>query len=124
MRERMNQASSEFPYGVSEWEAAGFTPAPAVKVRPARVLESPLAIECRLFQIVPHGDGPLAANYIIGEVVYFHAATAVVTNGTVDPLKVDYVARMGADWYARANPNSMFEMPRPPKVEKYPRDDR
>src|SRR5947207_8877107 len=62
MRERMNRASSEFPYGVSEWEAAGFTPAAAVKVRPARVLERPLALECRLVQIVPEGEGPLSGH--------------------------------------------------------------
>lgn len=120
MRDAMNHASAEFPYGVNEWEEAGFTPAPAVKVHPARVAESPLAIECRLFQIVPHGEGPLAANYVIGEVVYFHVAKALMTEGRVEARQVDYIARMGADWYARANADSMFEMPRPPRVEKYP----
>jgi flavin reductase (DIM6/NTAB) family NADH-FMN oxidoreductase RutF len=121
MRERVNHASAEFPYGVNEWEEAGLTPAPAVKVRPARVTESPLAIECRLFRIVPHGEGPLSANYVIGEVVYFHVSEALLKDGTLDARLVDYIARMGADWYARAEPASMFEMPRPPRVEKYPK---
>jgi len=120
MRERMNHASAEFPYGVDEWQTAGFTPGPTVKVRPARVLESPLSIECRLYQIVRHGEGPLAANYIIGEVVYFHVAQAILTDGAVDACRIDYIARMGADWYARANAPNMFEMPRPPRIEKYP----
>jgi flavin reductase (DIM6/NTAB) family NADH-FMN oxidoreductase RutF len=120
MREPMNLASAEFPYGISEWDEAGFTPAPTVKVRPARVLESPLAIECRLFQIVPHGSGPLAANYVIGEVVYFHVAEALMTEEGLDPRRVDYIARMGGDWYAWANAETMFELPRPPRVEKYP----
>jgi flavin reductase (DIM6/NTAB) family NADH-FMN oxidoreductase RutF len=119
MRERVNHASAEFPYGVNEWTEAGLTPAPAAKVRPARVLESPLAIECRLFQIVPHGSGPLAANYVIGEVVYFHVATEVMRDGVVDATRIDYIARMGAEWYARAAPPGMFEMPRPPRIEKY-----
>jgi flavin reductase (DIM6/NTAB) family NADH-FMN oxidoreductase RutF len=122
MREQMNRASSEFPYGVSEWEAAGFTAAPAVKVRPSRVLESPLAIECRLFQIVPHGEGPLSANYIIGEVLYFHVAKHLLKGEILDPRRVDYIARMGGDWYAQANADSMFELPRPPRVEKYPQE--
>jgi hypothetical protein len=39
----------------------------------------------------------------------------------VDATFVDYIARMGADWYARATPEAMFELPRPPRVEKYPR---
>lgn len=120
MRDRMNHASAEFPYGVDEWQAAGFTPGPTVHVHPACVLESPLSIECRLFQVVPHGSGYLAANYIIGEVVYFHIARAVLTGDALDPLQVDYIARMGGDWYARANASAMFEMPRPPRIEKYP----
>jgi flavin reductase (DIM6/NTAB) family NADH-FMN oxidoreductase RutF len=118
LRERINLASAEFPYGVSEWEETGLTPAPAVKVRPARVLESPLALECRLYEIVPHGTGPLSANYIIGEVVYFHVSDALLVHGVLDPRRVDYIARMGSDWYSRAVPDAMFEMPRPPRVEK------
>jgi flavin reductase (DIM6/NTAB) family NADH-FMN oxidoreductase RutF len=118
IRERVNQASAEYPYGVSEWEEAGLTPAPAARVRPARVLESPLAIECRLFQVVSHGRGPLAANYVIGEVVYFHVARRLLADGTLDARRVDYVSRMGADWYARALPEAMFELPRPPRVEQ------
>jgi len=113
MRERVNQASTEYPYGTSEWEPSGLTPAPSVKVRPARVLESPFAIECRLFQVVPHGDGPLAGNYVIGEVVYFHVAGDLLVDGKVDPRRVDYVSRMGADWYDRVTPETMFELPRP-----------
>lgn len=120
MREKMNYASAEFPYGVNEWEKAGFTPAPAVKVKPARVLESPLSIECRLYQVAPHGTGPLSANYVIGEVVYFHVAKSVMPDGVLDARMIDYIARMGGDWYARANEPSMFELPRPPRVEKYP----
>ncbi len=120
MRDRMNQASADFPFGVNEYEETGFTAAPAVKVKPFRVLESAFAIECRLHQIVPHGTGPMAANYVIGEVVYFHVARDVMPEGVIDPRCVDYIARLGGDWYARASGASLFEMARSPKVEKYP----
>lgn len=122
MRERVNQASAEYPYGVSEWEEAGFTPLPSAKVKPPRVAESPLAIECRLFRIVPHGEGPLAGNYVIGEVVYFHVARDVLEGEHVEPRRVDYLTRMGADWYARALPEAMFELPRPPRPPKPPEE--
>jgi hypothetical protein len=69
---------------------------------------------------VPHGNGALAANYVIGEVVYFHVSKAVMPDGVIDPKQVQYIARMGGDWYARADSESMFEMERPPRVEKYP----
>ena len=115
MREGMNETSPEYPYGVSEWDKARFTQAPCVHVRPPRVLESPLAMECRLFQVVSHGAGPMAASYVIGEVVGFHIAQNLLDDANVDPGRVDYIARMSGDWYARANAASMFEMPRPPR---------
>lgn len=113
MREGMNATSPEYSYGVSEWDKAGFTQAPCHKVRPPRVLESPLAMECRLFQVVPHGSGPMAATYVIGEVVGFHIAEYLLEGGAIHPDRVDYIARMSGDWYARANAAAMFEMPRP-----------
>lgn len=115
MREKMNRTSTEYPYGVSEWEPSGFTPAPSMKVRPARVAESLLAMECRLFQIVPHGGKPLSANYVIGEVVYFHVAETLMRDGVIDASQIDYIGRMGGDWYTRVTPEAMFEMPRPPR---------
>jgi flavin reductase (DIM6/NTAB) family NADH-FMN oxidoreductase RutF len=118
LRERMNVASAEFPAGVSEFAEAGFTPAPSVRVRPAHVLECPLAIECKLHDIVTHGSGPLSANYVIGEVVYFHVARALMPEGVLNPRLIDYIARMGGDWYSRANAPAMFEMPRPPRIDK------
>lgn len=114
MRDPVNRTSSAYPHGVSEWAEAGLTPAPSVLVKPAPVAESPLSMECRLFQIVKHGDGPSAANYVIGEVVYFHAAEDVLNEkGEVDDTRVDYIARLGGDWYARADADALFELPRP-----------
>lgn len=113
MREKMNVTSIEFPDGVSEWDEAGFTPAPSLKVRPARVLASPIALECRLHQIVTHGEGPLSANYVIGEVVAFRIAAEIFDeNGVIDPRKVDAVSRLGGDWYARADETALFELKR------------
>ena len=115
MGEAMNVTSVEYPYGVSEWDIAGFTPAPCVNVSVPRVMESPLAMECKLFQIVPHGAGHMAATYVIGEVVAFHIAEYLLDGATIVPSRVEYIARMSGDWYARANEGSMFEMARPPR---------
>ena len=120
IRERMNQASAEYPFGMNEWNEAGFNPAPSTMVKPARVSESPLAIECKLFDVVSHGVGPLSANYVIGEVVYFHIAASLMNDGVFDALTVDYIGRMGGDWYTRGHSEAMFELPRPPKPETNP----
>lgn len=111
--EKMNQTSFSYPQGVSEWEKSGLTMAPAVKVGPAHVAESLMAMECKLFQIVHHGDNVGSANYVIGEVVYFHIAREIMHNGRIDPTRVDYVARMGGQWYTRATADSMFQLQRP-----------
>jgi flavin reductase (DIM6/NTAB) family NADH-FMN oxidoreductase RutF len=113
MQEGINIASLDFESNVSEWERAGFTPAPTQKVRPARVAQSLMALECRLFQIVSHGAGANAANYVIGEVVYFHIASQLMVNGEIDPTQVQYLSRMGGDWYDRVSADSMFELVRP-----------
>ena len=57
--ERMNRSSTELPRGINEFEFAGLTPLPAVKVRPPRVAESPIHLECKLLQIVPHRHRPV-----------------------------------------------------------------
>jgi len=69
LREKMNQTSADYAPEVDEFEMAGFTKAPSAKVKPWRAAECPIAMECRLFQIVRHGEGPFGAHYVIGEVV-------------------------------------------------------
>jgi len=114
IRAAMNQASFEYPYGTSEWEKAGFTPHASEVVGPAWVAESPLAMECKLLQIVTVGPGPLSANYIIGEIVRFWVDERVVdAAGQIDATKVDFIGRMSGDWYARAHGEALFPLARP-----------
>jgi Conserved protein/domain typically associated with flavoprotein oxygenases, DIM6/NTAB family, COG1853 len=79
LAEQMNQTSFEYEYGVSEFEQVGLTRAPSLYVQPPRVAESPIAMECKLFQVVAHGAGAVAANYVIGEVLCFHIAETLLT---------------------------------------------
>jgi len=109
----MNQASADYGPDVDEFAEAGFTKAPSVHVKPWRAAECPIAMECRLFRIVEHGVGPLHANYVIGEVVLFHIAEAVLTNGRVDAAKLDAIGRLGGPNYTRVTRESIFGMPRP-----------
>ena len=113
IREGTNAASAEVGPEVDEWELAGFTATDSHLVRPQRVAESPISMECRLFTVVSHGSGPLSANYIIAEVVRIHVSSSVMSGGQIDPLRVDYIGRMAGDWYCRAAPESMFELKRP-----------
>jgi flavin reductase (DIM6/NTAB) family NADH-FMN oxidoreductase RutF len=115
LREPMNRTSADFPPDVDEFERAGFTKAPSARVKPWRAAECPLAMECRLYRIVEHGEGPYHANYVIGEVVYFHLLERLLdAKGRVDAAKLDPIARLGGPNYTRVTPESIFPMPRPP----------
>ena len=110
--EAMNDASFEYPPEVSELEACGFTALSSVYVKPPRVAESPVHMECRLVQIVPVGTGPLAANVCIGEVICFHVAEGFLSlDGTVDIAKLDAVGRLGGELYSFTR--ERFRLPRP-----------
>jgi flavin reductase (DIM6/NTAB) family NADH-FMN oxidoreductase RutF len=110
--EAMNDASYEFPPEVSELAACGFTALPSVHVKPPRLAESPVHMECRLVQIVPVGSGPLAANVCIGEVLCFHVAEGFLSpEGTVDIEKLDAIGRLGGDLYSFTR--ERFGLPRP-----------
>lgn len=74
---KMNETSAAWPYGVSEFEKAGLTPLPSLKVKPPRVKESPLHMECELIQIVTLSEGPLGGHLVIGKVVHFHCDDAI-----------------------------------------------
>jgi flavin reductase (DIM6/NTAB) family NADH-FMN oxidoreductase RutF len=107
--EQMVMTSGEYEPGESEFAISGLTPVASTVVRPPRVLESPVAFECRLLQIVKVGSP--ATSLILGEVVLMHVADEVITDGRPDPLKIQPLARLGGDWYAGLG--EMRAIPRP-----------
>ena len=112
IREAMNHASSPFPPDANEFEQAGFTPLQSQLVKPFRVAESPIQMECKLVQIVPVGDGPLSANICICEVLCFHIAEEILKeDGTADIEKIDLIARLGGDGYSTIR--DRFTLPKP-----------
>jgi flavin reductase (DIM6/NTAB) family NADH-FMN oxidoreductase RutF len=112
LAERMNLTAKELPPGECEAEFAGLTLEPSTMVRPPRVAEAPVHLECRVLQIIAIGDGPIAANLVIGQVLLIHVADQVLdAHGQVDPRKLKTIARLGADHYCRST--DLFEMKRP-----------
>jgi flavin reductase (DIM6/NTAB) family NADH-FMN oxidoreductase RutF len=97
---------------VSELEQAGLHPVASERVRPPRVAEARAAFECVLHEIVRVGEGPLAANLVIGRIVLIHVADTVLDPaGEVDPHALDSIGRMGGEGYARTT--NLFYLPRP-----------
>src|SRR5207247_2126471 len=102
----------ELPYEEDEFAWAKLTPIPSAKVKPPRVKESPVHLECTLLQVVAVGDGALGANIVVGKIVWMEVADAVLDNhGQIDPRKLDAIGRMGGSSYARTT--DLFDLPRP-----------
>lgn len=114
MVQQASLSSCEFPKGVSEFEKAGFTPLPSEKIKPFRVKESPVQMECVVRDIIETGQGGGAGNLVICEPVLLHINEGILdTTGKIDPQKIDLVARMGADYYCRASGDAVFEVEKP-----------
>ncbi|HAV25934.1 MAG TPA: flavin reductase [Bacteroidetes bacterium] len=114
MVHQMSLTSSPFESGVDEFEKAGFTPIASDTIRPFRVKESPVQIECKVLEIKELGQNGGAGNLIICEVQKIHIDERVLDeNQMVDQKKIDLVSRMGGNWYCRANDASMFEVDKP-----------
>lgn len=114
MVQQTSLASCEYPKGVDEFAKAGFTPVASDMVKPFRVAESPVQLECKVIQVIETGSEGGAGNLIICEVVCMHLDDNILDEtGKIDPHKIDLVARMGADYYCRASGSAVFEVPKP-----------
>ncbi len=113
MVQQMSLSSTEYDEGVNEFEKAGLTALESDRVKPFRVAEAPVQFECIVTQVQALGKDGGAGNLIFSEVVRIHIDEAILNEtGSIDQHKIDLVARMGGNWYSRAN-QGMFEVPKP-----------
>ena len=107
-------ASVEYAKGVNEFIKAGFTPLPSVHVRPPRVAESPVQLECVVQQVIPLGEQGGAGNLVLAEIKLIHINEAILDEkGKIDQQKIDLVARLGGDWYCRVTRDNLFKVAKP-----------
>ena len=111
--QQMSLSSTEYPDGVNEFLKSGLTPIPSELVKPYRVAESPVQFECKVNEIIPLGTEGGAGNLIICEVLKMHINEEILdADGMIDPIKIDLVSRLGANWYSRAK-EGLFEVEKP-----------
>jgi len=113
MVQQVSLASTEYPEDVNEFIKSGLTAICSDVVKPFRVAESPVQFECKVNEIIALGNGGGAGNLVICEVLKIHINENILDqSGAIDQYKIDLVARMGKNWYSRAN-LGMFEVPKP-----------
>ena len=114
MVQQVSLSSCEYPKNINEFTKAGFTQIPSDLVAPPRVAESPIQLECTVAQIIALGEKAGAGNLVLAEIKKIHIAESVLNaNNKIDQAKLDLVARLGGDWYARINEQNLFEVTKP-----------
>jgi flavin reductase (DIM6/NTAB) family NADH-FMN oxidoreductase RutF len=109
--DKMNATSATVPPEVDEFELSGLTPLASEVVKPARVAESHVHMECRLMQVIHVSDKPGSGTLVLGEVLRFHVAEDLIHNFHIDPDKLRAVGRMAGSTYVRTT--DRFDLTRP-----------
>jgi len=108
---KMNVTSGEYPHGVDEFAMSGLTAVASDLVRPPRVKESHVNMECKLLQTIEVSNQPLGGTLILGEVIRFHVDDSIFEDFRIDPDKLAAVGRMAGNTYARTT--DRFDLIRP-----------
>jgi flavin reductase (DIM6/NTAB) family NADH-FMN oxidoreductase RutF len=114
MVQQMSLSSCDFPKDTNEFIKAGFTPLASELVRPPRVAESPIQLECIIQEVIKLGDNAGAGNLVLALIKKIHINEEVLdANKNIDQAKLDLVARLGGDWYARITEDNLFKVEKP-----------
>lgn len=112
--DQMSLSSVAYDKGINEFEKSGLTMLDSETVKPFRVAESPVQFECKVKDVIEMGNTPGAGNLIICEVKKIHVADhAFDTKGSINPLKLDLVGRMGGPYYIQTTKEGLFQIPKP-----------
>ena len=99
LAEGMNQAGGNYPPDTNKFEIAKLTPRPSVKIKPPRIGEAPVSLECRLVQVMPLPE--TMDRLVIGRVVYIHLKDDLWSNDSIDPTRLRAIGRLGQSNYCR-----------------------
>jgi flavin reductase (DIM6/NTAB) family NADH-FMN oxidoreductase RutF len=114
MVQQISLASCDYPKGTNEFIKAGFTPLASELVKPPRVAEAPIQLECIVQEVITLGENAGAGNLVLALIKKIHIKEEVLdANKNIDQTKLDLVARLGGDWYARITEENLFKVEKP-----------
>ncbi len=115
MVQQVSLSSCEYPKTVDEFIKAGFTKEPSLLVKPPRVKESPVQLECKVIEVKPLGTEGGAGNLVIAEVLMMHINDAILNEDKtmIDQTKLHHIARLGGDWYCKVDSSNLFKVNKP-----------
>ncbi len=111
--QQMSLSSTEYEKNINEFKKAGLKMLKSDIVKPFRVAESPVQMECKVNDIIPLGTQNGAGNLVICQVLKIHICDRVLDDSNeIDQEKLDLVARGGGSYYIRAR-EGFLEIPKP-----------
>ena len=109
--EKMVKSSFDYPSEIDEFIESGFTHLNSEIVKPFRVEESPVQMECTVNKIISLGENAGSGNLIICEIQLIHISEKILSqNKKIDQHKIDLVGRMGYDWYIKSDSKSLLRL--------------
>ena len=109
--EAMNQTAAEYPTDVTEFDIAWLTAVPSNKIKPPRVAESPVNMECQLQQIVSLGSGSHQHGLVIGQIILMHIRDDIINGHRINHNNLKPTGRLAGNMYCHTS--DTFEMIRP-----------
>ena len=117
MVQQVSLSSCEYPQGTDEFIKAGFTKLPSTHIKPPRVKEAKVQMECKVLEVKSLGEAGGAGQLVIAEVICMHVDESILNNegSMIDQTKLHHVARLGGDWYCHVNESNLFKVAKPNK---------
>lgn len=117
MVQQVSLSSHAYPKGTDEFLKAGFTKIESTHIKPPRVAEAKVQLECKVNEVKSLGENAGAGQLIIAEIICMHVNENILNedHSMIDQTKLHHIARLGGDWYCRVNEHNLFKITKPNK---------
>ncbi len=109
--EAMNKTAAEYPEDVNEFDVANLTQIDSDLVKPPRLSESPVNMECKLERIITLGTEAHPQGLVIGEIIQLHIDDEIISGHRINHEKLKPVGRLAGNMYTHTY--DVFELMRP-----------
>ncbi|HVX24749.1 MAG TPA: flavin reductase family protein [Parafilimonas sp.] len=115
MVHQVSLSSTSYPKGTDEFIKAGLTKVPSTQIKPPRVAEAKVQMECRVIEVKSLGEIAGAGQLVLAEIICMHVDKSILNEDAsmIDQIKLHHVARLGGDWYCVVNEHNLFKVTKP-----------
>lgn len=117
MVQQVSLSSCEYAKGTDEFLKAGLHKISSIKIKPPRVAEAKVQMECKVLEVKSLGEFAGAGQLVIAEIICMHVDESILNEDSsmIEQTKFHHVARLGGDWYSVVNEQNLFKVAKPNK---------